>query len=168
MPFGVKEHVYCEPTTIIAGIGLAIGAGSAVEQRKKANEAADVQEKSEKAQQKIRDLQSARQRRAAIRQARSERAQAVTAGVQQGVAGSSSLATGVGNIQTQLGGAVGFLDQTQALSSQASIFNIKAAKLQSKAATFGAVSGLGMSIFSNAESIGTGITKLGNPKKFFS
>ena len=134
-----------------AVIGAVVGGVSAVsgarQQKKAASEAATARRRSEATQQKIRDLQTARERRQLVRQSRAARAEAISGAAAGGALDTSSLVAGVGSIQTQAASAISFLDTTQALAQQASIFNISAAGATGRAKAAGATAALGQSLF---------------------
>ena len=131
-----------------AGAVVAAGAGVAsVVQGKKA---AKAEEKSQETQQKINDLKTARERRSQVRQARAQRSEIVAGSGAGGTLQSSSSISAAGNVGTQLGSNLSFIDQTQKLSSQASIFNIQAAKASSNATLAKTVAGAGVATFKQA------------------
>lgn len=143
---------------VVAAVAAVAGAGAAVagtvQQKKASKQAASARRKSERTQQKIRDLQTARERRQLVRQSRTARAQAISGAAAGGVLDTSSLVTGVGGIQTQAASAISFLDTTQGLARQASIFNINAAEATGRAQAAGATAALGQSLFTAVDGFG--------------
>jgi hypothetical protein len=144
----------------IAAIGAVAGIKGGIDAKKAAGDQADAQEKSEKTQQKIRDLQAARERRTQVRQARAQRAEMVAGSGAGGTLQSSSSITGAGSVGSQLGSNLSFLDQTQGLAQQASIFNIQAASAGSRVASGQALQSLGGSLFANSGKLADGATTI--------
>lgn len=91
-------------------------------------------------QQRQQELATRRSQRQAIREAQIRRAQALAAAQGLGASGGSSIAGGVGSLGSQAGSALGFSTQMSGLSQGISIAN-------SKAQTFGAIAGIGGSLF---------------------
>lgn len=116
-------------------IGADVATGGAVSRR----DAAKEQEKSQKLAQRRADIATARQRRQQIRDARIARAQVASQGSGRGIQESSGIIGAEGSIGSQLSSNLSFLDRTQEISGQISQANIRAGKLQSRAATFQAV-----------------------------
>ena len=115
------------------------GKGSSSAQRRAARAAerqAEFQRQALEEQRKMNNLQAARQRREAFREARAVQGSAIQAGAATGTMGSSGLMGGVSSIGAQLGSNVSFLDEMQARSDQASLFNIEAARQGSLAAKY--------------------------------
>lgn len=139
---------------IFAGVGAAVAVKGTIEQKEAAGKAAEEQRKSEQTQQRIRDLQTARQRRAQVREARVARAEIISEAGAGGTLQTSAAVGGAGSVRAQLGSNISFLDRTQALSRQASIFNIQAADFRGRAASAGATAGLGVSLFQASGSLG--------------
>ena len=97
-------------------------------------------------QQQLNDVKAAQTRREQIRKARIARAQQLAAGVQTGGdIGSSSVQGTIGNIESQLGTNLSFLDTTAGL--QQDIFNSKQnqADIKSNLATAGTIFDFGKS-----------------------
>lgn len=116
-------------SSIIAGIGAAVGAAgaaySATQQRKAAkqqNRAAEEQatasRQAEAARKQQMDLDAVRKRRQTIREATVARAQALAAGVNQGAAGSSGLAGGMGQVNSDANAGLSVVAQGQDIGNQ--------------------------------------------------
>lgn len=142
------------PIAIIAGIGLAVGAVggyASYKQQKKANK---LQKKAAATQRSSDNMKAARERREAIRNARLASASVTQDAVNDGVIGSSAALGGLGSIASQLNQNLSFLDGQNRLADQAGTELSKANKAIGSAQTWGAVSNLGMTVFSNAGKIG--------------
>lgn len=98
----------------VAKVGVDIISGGALSQR----EALKQQEKQIELQQRRADLQNVRSIRAQIRESRAARAGARAAAVSSGTAGGSGELGILGSIQSQLGGNIGFIQQTRQLQKQ--------------------------------------------------
>lgn len=130
-------------TAVYYGI-LAYSAYSAYESAEAQKEAGRKQKQAIETQQKQADIAAYRERIQAVRQARAQRGATLQAAQAQGVAGSTSTQGAVSSIGSQLGANLSFLDQTQALSRQTSIFSQQAVDLQTEAniaATRGQIAG---------------------------
>lgn len=99
-----------------------------------------AQRKAAKAAQRQQNLSTQRSNRQAIREAQLQRAQAIAAGASMGALGGSALAGGLGSLGSQLGSGLGFSSQMSGLSADIE-------KFQQRAATWGAVAGMGSSLF---------------------
>jgi len=114
--------------------------GEASEAQAKAlEEQARLQAASLEEQRKMNNLQAARQRREAFREARAAQGSVIQAGAESGTMMSSGLQGGRSTIAAQLGSNISFLDQMQTTASQASIFNIQAARQAGIASRQGAL-----------------------------
>lgn len=125
-----------------AVVGAVAAVGSAYMSYKSGKE----QQKAYRAQQRQADLRNARERRMAIRNARVQRASIESQAANTGLAGSSAASASMSNVQGRLGENLSFLDQTGALSEQASRANEQAAVYASHASTLGAISQSSMSL----------------------
>lgn len=101
------------------------------------------QKKSARLQQQQQDLATRRSQRQAIREAQIRRAQAQAAAQGLGASGGSSIAGGVASLGSQAGSALGFSSQMSGLSAGITSAN-------AKAQTYGAVAGIGGSLFQMA------------------
>ena len=118
---------------IAAVIGAVATVGGTVMQYK-------AQKKAAAASKRQQDLSTQRSNRQSIREAQLQRAQAVAAGASMGALGGSALAGGLGSLGSQLGSGLGFSSQMSGLSADIE-------KFQQKAAMWGAVAGMGGSLF---------------------
>ncbi|MDC0637255.1 hypothetical protein OAP25_01020 [Flavobacteriaceae bacterium] len=126
----------------IALIATAVGSTAAsIVQGQKANKA---QERAQKIQQKQQAMQTARERRKQIRAARQSQAELRATAFAQGTAQTSRTAGISGNIAQERAGNLNFIDQSSAFTSAIGQQNIKAARAQSQAGTYGALAGLAM------------------------
>ena len=100
----------------------------------------NAQKKAAAASKRQQDLSTTRSNRQAIREAQLRRAQAVAAGAAVGGLGGSAMAGGLSSLGSQLGSGLGFSSQMSGLSADIE-------KFQSKAAMWGAVAGMGSSLF---------------------
>jgi len=115
-----------------------------IQEQKKA---AEAQQQAQQAAQRRADIAAYRERIQAVRQARAQRGATLQAAQSQGVAASSGTAGAVSSIASQVGANLSFLDATQALAQQESIFRQKAIAAESKAATSAAYGQIAGSIF---------------------
>lgn len=118
---------------VAAVIGAVATVGGTVMQYK-------AQKKAAAASRRQQDLSTQRSNRQSIREAQLQRAQAVAAGASMGALGGSALAGGLGSLGSQLGSGLGFSSQMSGLSADIE-------KFQQRAATWGAVAGMGGSLF---------------------
>lgn len=128
----------------------------AYEAAKEQKKAARAQVEAEKVRQRQADIQAYRERIKAVRQARAERGAVLQAAQAQGVTGSSGAVGAASSIASQLGANLSFLDTTQALSRQASIFEQAAVSHKSAAAMALAKGKAAQSIFDTATKFYTG------------
>lgn len=115
---------------------LAIGnivTGGAVHQREERKAGERDTARARRAEKKIADIRTARSRRRSIREARIARANIEASAQASGTTQTSSAASGVAGVGTQLAANLSFLDQTQALATESSMFQAKAAKHTSRA-----------------------------------
>lgn len=118
---------------VAAVIGAVATVGGTVMQYK-------AQKKAAAASRRQQDLSTQRSNRQSIREAQLQRAQAIAAGASMGALGGSALAGGLGSLGSQLGSGLGFSSQMSGLSADIE-------KFQQRAATWGAVAGMGGSLF---------------------
>lgn len=137
-------------SSFVAIAGLAIGAIGTFAQISASKQAASEQRKARAAQRRVQQEQTRRSRLQALRQAQLTRARAQSTGIGIGAGESSGLAGGLSSVSANTGAALGSASQLSGLSNQISVFNQNAADAQSRAQTFGAVSGLGSTIASFA------------------
>ena len=135
-----------------AGGGISLGAGLAIDAALigqgvsgvQGRKAAKSQERAQRIQQKQQAMQTARERRKQIRAARSSQADLRATAFAQGTAQTSRTSSISGNITAEKAGNLNFIDQTSAFTSATGQQNIKAARAQSQASTYGALAGLAM------------------------
>lgn len=125
---------------IATGTAVAGTAASIVQGR----EAAKSQEKAAKIQQKQQAMQTARERRKQIRAARQSQAELRATAFAQGTAQTSRTAGISGNIAQERAENLNFIDRSSSFTSAIGQQNIKAARAQSQASTYGALAGLAM------------------------
>lgn len=139
-------------TTILA-VGLATAAVAGTAYAAKQQKKAAAQSRSaQRAEQRRADIAAARERRGAVRNARVMRASIEAQAAGTGLVGSSSASAAMSNVQGRTNENLSFLDQTAALSAQASAANIAAARYASRAETGLAVAGLAKQGFGVASS----------------
>lgn len=126
--------------TVIGAVASVVGTVASVSQARKAT----------KLQQEQQAVATRRSRRQAIREAQIVRAQTVASAQASGAMGSSAVAGGLGSLQSQLGEAMGFSTHMSGLSR-----DISAAQARSQ--TWGAVAGLGGSLYGYGVNQGYGL-----------
>jgi type II secretory pathway pseudopilin PulG len=104
------------PVAIIAGIGLAIAAGSAYMSYKAQQKQTKLQKTAIKAQRAQDNLRAARERREAIRNARISSGQVEQNAANMGSSDTSAALGGLGSISQQLNQGLSFLDTYNRLS----------------------------------------------------
>jgi len=134
----------------ISIIGLALSAVGTIGQLGAQSDAAAAQKKAQKLAQRKADLAAQRERVKAIREARIRRGRIEATSALTGTAGSAGAIVALASTGAQLTGGLGFSAEQQGLAGQISAANIAGADLQSQAATFGAIGGVGTSIFQQA------------------
>lgn len=150
-------------TATLAAVAV-VGTGKSIYESKKAtkaNKAAAAETRLAREQQrKQNDLQAARQRRDAVRQSRIAYAVAQQNAENQGAAGTSASAGGLGSIRTQLGETLSFLDEYNFYSGQASAalgraadFEVKANNADRSSATWGKVASTAFNAAMNSDAI---------------
>lgn len=144
------------PLAIIAGIGLAISAGSAIMSYKAQKKQVKYQKRAAAAQRAQDNMKAARDRREAIRTARISSATVQQNAANQGVSNSSAALGGEGSIQSQLNQGLSFLDGYNTLSDQAGRDLTKANKFAMQSQTWDKVGAFGQKIFSSAGQFGGG------------
>lgn len=139
--------------TVIAGIGLAISAGSTALSISAQNKQQKAQKKAAAYQKQIDNLQAARQRVQAIRQARLAAGSISQAAENQGASTSSAALGALGSIESQLNSNLSFLDSANRLSDQAGVQLGKAAKYGQRANTISQVGAVASKMFMSAGSM---------------
>ncbi len=141
-------------STIIAGVGLAIGAAGTVASVAGANAAADASKRAEALREKQMNLESARQRRAVIRNMLKARATSLVNATIQGAAGGSALPGAYGQINQQAGENTLGINQGQEIGAGVFSANRDSAGASSLVAFGGGLSSLGGSLIDNSATIG--------------
>lgn len=119
------------PVAVVIGAVAAVG-GTIMQY--------SAQRRAAKASRKQQELSTQRSNRQAIREAQLRRAEALSAASSMGVLGGSAIAGGLSSLGSQLGSGLGYSSQMSSLSADIE-------KFQQKAAMWGAVSGMGGSLF---------------------
>jgi hypothetical protein len=133
-------------TLIGAGVS-AVGTIASISSSKKASK---EQKRAQQLQQKRADISAQRERYQAVREARIRRGSLEAAAARTGTTATSGFAGGRAAIESGFAGNVAYSQQQQNLAGQVSQANISAADYQSQAATFGAIGGIGSTIFADA------------------
>lgn len=156
-------------SSIIAGIGLAIGVAGAVQQRQQAkrqqralDRASEEDQKAQAQQAAQNSFQQAQEQRQQIREERVRRAQILQSAENSGAAGSSGSLGAVGGLSTNLSTNVG-ANRSAANTGQmitgfrqaSADFQTDARRFGNRANTAGQISGLGMNAFNAAGGFGT-------------
>lgn len=139
-------------TTIIAGVGLAIGAAGALQQRKEQKKARKAQQRAADEQRKINAARVARERQQQIRAAIRKRAILSNQAGAQGLLGSSSSIGGISGVTSEAGGNIDFLNQVNAGLENISTFQQQA--IDAQTGTPGLLNTVGSAVFNNAGTIG--------------
>lgn len=156
-------------STIAAVVGAVVGVAGAVQAseaqadaRKEAKKSAAAQQKASYEQKALQSQQAAQERRQQIREERVKRAKVLQASENTGVGVSSGALGSVGGLSTQLSTNLGFNQGQIAGANRISGYNQQASDFMSasqnkinEANTWGAVQGLGTSIFSAAGGFNT-------------
>lgn len=120
---------------VLSGVSTLKQMGASKDATKAQNRALDLQRRSD-------ELKQNRERRQVIREARIKRATIEQSGANQGATESSAVSGGAGGVTSQASANLSFLDSTGALT--------QANQFQQDANSWGAVAGLGQTIFSGA------------------
>lgn len=135
---------------VIAAVGAVVGAGAAVASAVQASKARKAQQKQYAFERQLATNRAAKERVNAIRTARLATGALVQTAANSGAANSSIALGALGSISSQLNANLSFLDTNQKLADQAGFYASKANIAQSKSATYGNISALGMQVFSSA------------------
>lgn len=117
-------------------------AGSVVEEREQTRAARRDARRARDAEVRLQNVRAARERRQMARQARIARAQVESGAVASGTTQTSGFAGGTGGIQTQLASNLSFINQSQQLAEQQSVFAQRAADHRGRAQDVAAVRSL--------------------------
>lgn len=146
---GAAVGAFGGPITILGGalIGGALGVLGGFFGGKKKKKARKAKRKARAARVALSGLQATRARRRLIRDAIRARSQIVSQSTLAGVSG-SGVSGALSGVATQLQTELGFAATSKQLSDRAGIFETKAAKFTSQAASISAFTGLALSAFS--------------------
>jgi hypothetical protein len=120
---------------VLGIVGTVMSINESSKARKQQKQQFEAEQASQRTQQKIADLRAGRERKKAIAQEQIARAQQISGAFGAGAQSSSALAGALASSSSQLASNLGFSSVIQGLSEQVSIFNIDAARHQSKAST---------------------------------
>jgi len=135
-------------------IGAAVSFYSSAKQAKAQKKSAKAQKNALAAQQRIADQKAARERIRAVRDARVKRGMIAARASGSGVGTASGSQAGQQGVVAQMGSTMAFSQAVQKEGQTASHYNQKAADYQADAMKWGAIGGIGSTIFSNADRIG--------------
>lgn len=141
-------------STIIAGVGLGLGAVGAGVQYAGQRRAQAGAERAERLRQAQTELESQRQRRNIARQATVARATALSNSSAQGAEGGTGLQGGYGQIQGQAGNAMVAVNQNQDMTRNMFAFNRQISRGQTQTSMGSGLSSLGGALVNNSETIG--------------
>lgn len=139
---------------VVSGLGAVQQHQGQKQQVKAAKRQAAAQARLNREQQRRDDVINARQQRNLIRRARIERAAAVNTGFASGLGDTSSLATGLGGLQSQLGSNLGFSNTLQTLGASSNVFRQQIGDAQSLGLEGKADAAFGAKLSDNASTIG--------------
>jgi len=139
---------------VAAVIGAVVGAVGTVMQVSAARKAAKAQQRMADLQERQQQIATRRSRRQAIRQAQIVRAQAISAGANYGGLQGSGLAGGLSSLGSQVGAELGFSTQMSGISSDINAAQKDFLKAQQQGSMWGAIGGLGFSVFRQAGGFG--------------
>lgn len=146
-------------STIIAGVGLAVGAAGTAMGIKAQKDQFKAQNKAESARQKAADLDALRRKRAAVREMQMQRSVALSNATAQGAEAGSGLQGAMAGITGQGNTNIVGINQQQQLGNQVFSANRQASSAASFGATGEGLTSLGGALVRNAgtiASIGTG------------
>ena len=141
-------------TTIIAGIGLAIGAAGTVATMKGQEAAASASNRAEDLRKKQMALDSARQRRQIIREGVMARSTALANATAQGAAGGTGLQGGYGQIAGNTGSNLGYNNQSTQIGYQMFDVNKQITNGQTLASMGQGITGFGNTLLNNSQQMG--------------
>ncbi len=141
-------------STIIAGVGLALGAVGTVTSVNAANQQASAAKRAERLRERQMELEAMRQRRAAIRTALRARSAGLVAATAQGAGSGSGIQGGYGQIGGDLGNNMLGINQGTEIGADIFQANRDGAGAASLAAFGSGLSSLGGALVSNADTLG--------------
>lgn len=147
-------------STIIAGVGLAVGAAGTAMGVKAQKDQLKAQEKAESARQKAANLDALRRKRAAVRDMQMQRSIALSNATAQGAEAGSGLQGAMAGISGQGTTNIVGINQQNELGNQVFSANRQATRASSFGATGEGLQSLGGSLVKNAgtiASVGTSI-----------
>lgn len=150
--------------TIIAGIGLVLGAVGTGVQVKAANDASEASKRAENLREQQMNLEAARQRRQVVRNALKARSMALNSATNQGASRGSGLQGGYGQIGSEAGGNILGINQGTAIGAGIFETNRDAAGAAALASFGQGLGSLGGALVNNSETIGKIATYAGTPK----
>lgn len=151
-------------STIIAGVGLAIGAAGAVTSVAGAQQQAQAAKRAERLRERQMELEAMRQRRAALRAALRARSVGLVNATAQGAGSGSGIQGGYGQIGGDLGNNMVGINQATQIGAGIFEANRQGADGASLAAFGSGLSSLGGSLVSNADTLGRLGTYATTPK----
>lgn len=141
-------------STIIAGVGLGIGAAGTVAQVAGQRKSSAAAERAERLRETQMNIENARQQRQIARQVTVARAQAVSNAAMQGAQESSGLAGGYGQIQGQAGSASVASNQNTQIGAGIFSANAQMSQGNTLASIGSGISSLGGALVNNSQTLG--------------
>jgi len=141
-------------STIIAGVGLAIGAASAYESYEAKNDQNKANKKAEAAREQAMNLDALRRRRAVIRQTIAARSTALASASQSGATQGSGLAGGLAQAAGSGNSELSSSNKQQQLGAGIFAANRQAGDAATSASNWAGLSSLGNQIVDNSKVIG--------------
>lgn len=151
-------------STIIAGIGLAVGVAGTAVQVIGANQQAAAAKRAEDLRERQMNLEAQRQRRQAIRNALRARSIALTSATSQNAEGGSGLQGGFAQIGQQLGSNLQGINQSTEIGAGIFQANRDSAGASSLVSFGSGLSSLGGALVQNSETLGRVGTFFGTPR----
>ena len=134
----------------IAAVGLAVGVGGAVQQRKQAKAGLALQEEQIATQAAGEQVQLRDSRRQQLREERVRKAQILQAAENTGVGGSSGEATAISNLASRVAGNFATQTGQGEVANRITELGVQVGKTSEAGAKAGATSQLGFQVFSTA------------------
>lgn len=149
-------------TSIIAGVGLALGAAGTYVQYNAANAQTKALDKAEDARKQASNLDSLRRQRAVVREMQQQRALALSNATTQGASAGSGLQGAMANIQGEGQTNIAGIRQQNALGNQVFAANKQARAAETQGNLGEGFSTLGGTLVKNSGTIGSIGTSIGN------
>lgn len=149
-------------STIIAGVGLAVGAAGTVMGVKAQKDQLAAQNKAESARQKAANLDALRRKRAIVRDMQQQRAIALSNATAQGAADSSGLQGAMAGVQGQATDSIVGINQQLQLGNTVFSANRQATRAASFGATGEGLQSLGGALVKNAGTLSGIGSSIGN------